>query len=135
MTRSIAAAVTNCRFVTTTNSTDTAAATATTTATTPTPTPATNPTPATTAGLGSILLVAAVLICESGVQPLHSKVRPSLCVSPKDLVVHPHLHDFYEKLGFRGGRAGTGGNYELGVAEAALLLSEHGMVLSAGAAT
>jgi hypothetical protein len=91
--------------------------------------------PATTAGLGSILLVAAVLICESGVQPLHSKVRPSLCVSPKDLVVHPHLHDFYVKLGFRGGRAGTGGNYELGVADTALLLSEHGMVLSAGAAT
>ena len=56
-------------------------------------------------------------------------------MSPKDLVVHPHLHEFYSKLGFSGGKPGVGGNYELGAAEAAVLLGDHGMVLSAVAAT
>jgi GNAT superfamily N-acetyltransferase len=88
-------------------------------------------------GLGSLLVVAAVSMCEStnntaaaaanngslagGVTGL-AGARPNLCVSPKDLTVHPYLHAFYEALGFRGGRADRGGNYTLSVDDSNALL-------------
>ena len=63
-------------------------------------------------GLGSMLVAAAVSICEA-TPPYLLNARPNLCVSPKDIVHHPHLHKFYITLGFKGGRPGFGGNYVL----------------------
>lgn len=83
-------------------------------------------------GLGSILVVAAVAICESASQNSHWSqpiafvrgAKPNLTVSPKDIQSQPHLHDFYERLGFRGGRPALGGNYTLTEQGAAKMLEK-----------
>ena len=106
-------------------------------------------------GLGSLLVVAAVAICESidggagvygvssgggeggGLAPVSSVrgARPNLTVSPKDIERQPHLHGFYEGLGFFGGRAGRGGNYTLQVDAAAGMLRKYsGKNVAAGGA-
>ncbi len=81
------------------------------------------------------LQVAAIAICESvntsdtisfgrgfGGSDL---VRPNVCVSPHDLIRQPYLHEFYFKLGFRGGRPDRGGNYTLPVEATETILASY----------
>ena len=93
-------------------------------------------------GLGSLLVVAAVALCESvactvtaaGPLAVVSGAQPNLTVSRKDIERQPHLHDFYERLGFFGGRAGLGGNYVLDDAAAARMLRKYSALGTTGAA-
>lgn len=91
-------------------------------------------------GLGSILVTAAVTLCESvnptlpgegGYAPeastavLVKGARPNLCVSPKDLALYPGLHAFYARLGFQGGSPERGGNYTMAIEAGEALLASY----------
>lgn len=82
-------------------------------------------------GLGTAMLVGTVGLMQA--EHLTAWTFPNLCVSPKDLKKHAHLHRFYRQLGFEGGREGIGGNYTLPPDRAAALLLRHGMRLVASA--